>query len=260
MQNKLALVVAVLLGLVSLAGVHKYVKDKENEFRGDVNEVAILVAKADLERSTELTEDMVTVKMVPERYVPMEALRDSDRDRKVYIGQILHDNVKKDAYLMTLYFNPGETRESLETRVSDGMRAITIRVDDTSGFSGMLRPGMYVDLIGTFEVELKYILGTQVTEQESLTKTFTLLKRKPVLAVGKELGNPTGVDTTGPVEETEYTTVTLQVTPQEAQEIVYAQNKGRINLVLRRKNDVQDPKEPLVPVDMEYLLKKAGMK
>ncbi|MBI5368080.1 MAG: Flp pilus assembly protein CpaB [Planctomycetes bacterium] len=261
MKNKLALVVAVLLGLVSLAGVHKYVKDKEAELRGDVNEVSVLVAKDTLEPGTEVTADMVEPFACPEKYVPMEAIRDSERDRKVYIGQVLHDKVKKGQYLLTKYFNPGEVRESLESRITAGMRAVTVSVDGTSGFSGLLRPGAYVDVMGTFDVEVKLIMGAQVAEENTVTKTMTILRRKVVLAVGKELGTPmeelSSPDDLSSGDE-EYKTVTLEVTHQEAQELIYAQNKGRISLVLRKKNDVQETQ--VQPVDMEYLLKKSGVK
>lgn len=260
MKNKMALVVAVLLGLVSLAGVNKYVKDKENELRGDVNEVDVLVAKDDLDKGTELTDDTVKTGKVPQRYLLREMVKDTTGDRKAYIGKILLEPVKKDQYLLTSYFNLGDIRDSLERRISPGNRAVTVRVDDTSGFAGLLHPGAYVDVLGTFDVEVKLLLGTQVAEQETVTKTLTVLRQKPVLAVGKQLGT-TGIaeEASSPTSgESESTTVTLEVSPQEAQELIYAQNKGKISLVLRQTGDKAD--NPVTPVDMEYLLKKAGMK
>lgn len=255
MQNKIALLVAVLLGLVALAGIHSYVKKKELELRGDANTVTVLVARDDLSVHDELTEDMVETKAVPEDYLPVEHIKQSELH--VFLGQELQEPVKAGQYLMTTYFSLGRERSTVEARITPGKRAMTVRVDDVTGLSGLLRPGCYVDVIGTFDVELKYLEGGETRNTETVTQTLTLLRRKPILAVGSNLRMAESGDNPYADPADLYASVTLEVTPEEAQTLSFAQSKGHLSLVLRNKDDMTEP-PPLPAIDMEGLLRRAA--
>jgi pilus assembly protein CpaB len=247
--------VAVLLGLVALAGIHSYVKKKEIELRGDTNTVKVLVAKDDIAAMEELVEDMVEVKEVPEEYLPMESIKASELS--TFLGQEVQEPVKAGQYLMTHYFLLGRERGTVEARITPGKRAMTIRVDDVTGLSGLLRPGCYVDVIGTFDVELKYLVGGETRNTDTVTKTLTILRRRPVLAVGSMLRAPDAA-TANPYQDPAdmYASVTLEVTPEEAQRLSFAQSKGQLSLVLRNKDDISEPKE-IPAIDMESLMRDA---
>ncbi len=255
MQNKVALLVAVLLGLVALAGIHSYVKKKEIELRGDKNTVRVLVAREDYKAMEELTEDMVDVKDVPEEYLPLEHIKESELS--TFLGQELQEPVRSGQYLLTTYFLLGRERSTVEARITSGKRAMTIRVDDVTGLSGLLRPGCYVDVVGTFDVELKFLVGGETRNTDTVTKTVTLLRRKPVLAVGSMLRAPDASASNPYADPSDmYASVTLEVTPEEAQTLAFAQSKGALSLALRNKDDISDPKT-LPSIDMESLLRNA---
>jgi pilus assembly protein CpaB len=101
-----------------------------------------------------------------------------------------------------------------------GMRAITVRVNDVAGVAGFVLPGMHVDVLVT---------GKPPTGDDNMTNT--VLQNMLVLSAGKEL-QP---DANGNAMPTP--TVTLMGTPEEAETLTLANNRGQIQLVLRNSSD-----------------------
>jgi len=119
----------------------------------------------------------------------------------------------------------------LAAMIPPGMRAVTIRVNDVTGVSGFVRPGMRVDVLieGNPPGATSNTLGT-------LSKT--LLQNMEVLSAGQDIqkdseGKPVNV----PV-------VNLLVTPEQAETLSLASNETRIQLVLRNPLDTQPVKTP----------------
>ena len=103
----------------------------------------------------------------------------------------------------------------LQALLSDGTRAITLQVDEVSGVGGLLLPGCRVDLL------------TSIHEGSSDSLlTRTLVQDVKVIAVGQTLGTPA---TDGGIARS----VTLVVSPTQAETIELASNVGRPRLVLR---------------------------
>lgn len=98
-----------------------------------------------------------------------------------------------------------------------GRRAVSISVDSTSGNAGFIFPGDRVDLILTHAV-------TRQTVQTRASETF--VENVRVLAVDQMLDNPENKAVLAK-------TVTLEVTPKQAEEINLAKDLGKISLSLR---------------------------
>ena len=99
-----------------------------------------------------------------------------------------------------------------------GKRAISVAVDATSGNAGFIFPGDHVDLILTHQMNV----GGRGVERAS----ETFIEDARVLAVDQMLDNPENVAVLAK-------TVTLEVTPKQAQEINVAKDLGKISLSLR---------------------------
>lgn len=98
-----------------------------------------------------------------------------------------------------------------------GKRAVSIAVDPTSGNAGFIFPGDHVDLI----------LTHSVGRGESTTRASeTFIEDARVLAVDQSLDNPENKAVLAK-------TVTLEVTPKQAEEINLAKDLGKISLSLR---------------------------
>ena len=115
---------------------------------------------------------------------------------------------------------PGQ-RGSLSSLVKDGMRAVTVRVDDVRGVAGFILPGDFVDVI---------LIGDDFSiRHEGYSET--LLQHVKVLAIDQLVS-----------ERQEHPTVakavTVEVTPEEAQKLLLASNVGKLSLVLRQPGDL----------------------
>jgi pilus assembly protein CpaB len=102
-----------------------------------------------------------------------------------------------------------------------GMRAVSVRVTDVAGVAGFVLPGLRVDVLVT---------GRPPGSEEG-SMTTTCLQNILVLSAGQTI-QP---DARGQAINTP--TVTLLVTPEQAEMLTLAGNEGRIQLVLRNSSD-----------------------
>jgi len=101
-----------------------------------------------------------------------------------------------------------------------GMRGVTVRVNDVTGISGFVLPGMRVD-----------VLVTGHPPSSDGTITATALQNMLVLSAG------TAIQADARGQAIQAATVTLLATPDQAETLTLANNEGRIQLVLRNGSD-----------------------
>ena len=111
-----------------------------------------------------------------------------------------------------------------------GMRAISIFVDQDSGLTNFLKPGNRVDVLANYSrEETRPVLNREDQLEWIQVPTSQLLAQNvSILAVG------TAMDKNGTEE---YTTVTLEVTLQEAMDINAVSWWGELHLLLRSPLD-----------------------
>lgn len=103
-----------------------------------------------------------------------------------------------------------------------GMRAVTVRVNDVTGISGFVLPGMRVDVLVT---------GHPPNSDVSVTATPVQLQNLLVLSAGTVM-QPDARGQAMPAQ-----TVTLLGTPEQAETLTLASSDTRIQLVLRNGSD-----------------------
>jgi pilus assembly protein CpaB len=101
-----------------------------------------------------------------------------------------------------------------------GMRAVSVRVTDVVGVAGFVQPGLKVDVLVT---------GRPPRGESPVTST--VLQNIVVLSSGTTLAP----DARGQAISAQ--SVTLLVTPEQAETLTLASNEGRIQLVLRNSKD-----------------------
>jgi len=111
----------------------------------------------------------------------------------------------------------------LPSLIPPGMRAVSVRVNDTSSVSGFVLPGTRVDVLLTGE-----------PQGSSQTQTTTVLENVAVLANGTRLERAAGGG-----EPVSTSVITLLVSPDDAQKLTLASNQGRIQLALRNPLDTR---------------------
>jgi pilus assembly protein CpaB len=106
-----------------------------------------------------------------------------------------------------------------------GMRAISIEINEFSGVGNMLLPGCMVD-----------VLATVPAEQGGEMLSRTVVQNVKIMAVGQRMVSQPKKEGDEPVV---FRSVTLQVTPAEAEAVELAASSGRPRLVLRSGTDTQ---------------------
>lgn len=115
--------------------------------------------------------------------------------------------------------------DKLSSLVEPGRRALTIPVDPRLALGGLVEPGDRVDVILTF------------TTVDQGRATQTILQNVPVGAVGTRYSDVLAEDNrSGPKKAND---VTLLVTPEDSEYLVYALQRGEIALALRASGDAQ---------------------
>jgi len=116
---------------------------------------------------------------------------------------------------------------SLSFIIPEGMRAMTIAIDEIKGVAGFVKAGERVDVVGTFE------LG-------ELHTAWTIIQDAEVLAMAQDMGEPVKTeksDKNGNKVRKDSAkvgaSVTLAITPQQAQQLALAEELGVLRLVLR---------------------------
>ncbi|MSR51476.1 MAG: Flp pilus assembly protein CpaB [Gemmataceae bacterium] len=160
------------------------------------------------------------VVVVPELNLPSKILISFEQVKDKSLNKNLIENsfVTEDDLLK-------DNQNSLTDQLDKGKRLFGLTVNAESLAGGFILPGSTVDLIGT-----KRLANNNI-------ETQTVLENIRVMAVGdKSTINEKGGDVRHSIIET---TVTLEVTPEEAQVLAMWKSVGEIKLSARAKNDTE---------------------
>lgn len=260
LAGKKGLIIPLALGVIALLLTFQYISQREKALGLMAEPVPTLVARQDLPRMTRLDETAVEVQQIPRQYVQPGALSAI----KEALNQVTAAPILKGEQVLGTKLVAYGLDTGLAIKVPKGLRAVTVAVTDVSGLAGLIKPGNFVDVLGTFE------FGDM---KRSDQKTFTVFQNVLVLAVGQQMGleseaskaltlaeqqkqekaggMPMGVP--GLPRPDAVRTVTLALDAQQAQGLVLAQNTGQINLSLRSLFEGRES-APVAPVSLEGLL------
>lgn len=240
MNRRLQLIIAAVLGLAAALLISLYLKQAKESITAGMEQIKVLAAKETIPANTKIEEEMLKYRLVPERYVHRNAL--TPRDLDLVLGQVTRYRVEKEEVILWNDLGVSGTGTSISEIVRENERAITIAVDEVTSVGNLIRPNDSVDILGTFATEDGGATGMA---------TVTLLQNVTVLAVGNRFGG------SGEDASLGYRTLTVSVTPLEAEILVFAQERGRLSLSLRNDRDLGSQLEiPKVTWDDIYKTEK----
>lgn len=225
------LVIALVLGGVATLMTIGYLKAKEDQVMAELRAkqgktVQVVVPAYDLQKGTRISYDNMSVREIPVSI--LSALNITTDNFASYIGQELGYNVEAGAPLIRPMLRFSGLLNFADT-VSESMRALTIRVDEINSISGMLRPGDRIDIF------------VKMADAEGEDVVFPLLYNTSIKATGQMVEGEESTTSAGSLAQPKrYNTVTLEVTPKDAQRLILAQAKGKITAVLRNAEDFLD--------------------
>lgn len=272
-QSKSSTLIAVLAGLLAVAMLWVYLNSRESQLLQLAELKDVIVARRDIPANTVLDETMIERIQLPSRYLqPTAAEQLAQAVGRVAVVPILLGS----QVVLSQLDDPGLT--ALAYQVPRGRRAVTVSVTDTTGVAGLVRPGNFVDVFGTFEYGRP--IGVEqgvVRYADERTETRLMLQDVLVLAVGREhrrerpAPRATATQQTAEQRELEQvresrtaaTTVTMLVEPKQAQELILSQELGMLSLVLRSNLDVGNLSnfptlDPMGLLQLQIPVKKRG--
>lgn len=235
MKNKLALVIAVALGLVATWGFLSVWKSREREVEQKLDLVKVVAAATRIRAGTQITADMLTLIDWPKANVSGEYVLAGSAD--ALYGQTLVRPVERNEPLLHSYFQRPEMK--LSDQLAGNERALAVRVDAVTGVAGNLTPGARVDVVGTFPAGAWAPGSRQSTggTASEANQSVALLSNVIILAVDNRTRESDYTMMSGMGRNQSYGTVTLAVTPEEAVLLVFCQQYGTLTLTLRPNAD-----------------------
>src|SRR5215831_446674 len=178
----------------------------------------VLVAANDLQVGVKIEDkDLRTVRF-PSADLPAGVFH--IRSKVVGRGVVLP--ISRGEFILTNKLAGENAGAGLPSLIPPGMRAVSVRVNDTTSVSGFVQPGTHVDVLLT---------GNPQGSNEQ--QTTTVLRDIAVVATGQRLErNSAGEAQSAPV-------VTLLVSPDDAQRLTLAGSQGHIQLALRNPLDTK---------------------
>ena len=249
--NRRFILLALVLGLMGAGLV--YVATSRNtstqsQSSGGAADTPVLVAKADIAARTTITADMVEVRLVgaDDRSV-LAYTNAQDVVGKVTRFPINANEQVLSSKVVDLTGGTAAAR-SLSYIIPEGKRGFAINASEIQDVGGLLLPGDYVDVVVLYDVDFTGLDGSQQTKSSFLA--HTLLQNVEVLAVSQTVADivpDTQPNETGQrVRNSEAApnpgagTITLALTPEDAQLMYLAEANGRIRLAMRSFGDSEE--------------------
>jgi pilus assembly protein CpaB len=185
----------------------------------------VVVAAGDLPLGTELKKDDLHVANFPEGQAPEGAFA----RKEDIVGRGLIVSTVKNEPILAAKLASKEAGSGLPPVITQGMRAVSVRVNEVIGVAGYVLPGSRVDVVAT---------ANPTSRPEDATSKV-ILSNVQVLTAGTRLeqdaekGKPMQV-----------TVVTLLVYPEQSERLALASTEGKIQLALRNPLDTGAPETP----------------
>lgn len=258
-SSRVALLLSVAFGALSAILVVSYLSKvkSENGTRG-VATVPAVFATRDIPERTEIKEGMVEVRNIPVDVRHSLALTDAKRA----VGQITRIKIAAGEQVLSSKLADDKREAGFSAVVPEGKRAVAIAVTEVIATGGHLSPGDYVDVIGVFEVQsptdsngnpLNRPTGETAapgnSDKPKIFTAMTILQHVLVLAVAQQADptiEPGGKEEKRPSRADEVRTVTLAVTPEQAEKLALAEQLGKLRLTLRPFGETEQ--RPVRPV------------
>jgi len=228
MQNrlKIALVIAVFFGLIAAYGIYNFLSRQQKETDSlRASNQDIVVAAQDIPPGTTLNDEAIKKGMIkttpwPKSSIPAGAFSSPQQ----IVGKV--NRVKIMANEPILESRLAGEGAGLTVRLEAGKRAMAVRVDEIIGVSGFIVPDDRVDIILT---------TTPLGASGDAKISKIVLQNKRVLSVAQSTEQKDGKPQLA-------RSITLEVTPEEAEKLSLISSEGQVAMALRGLGDDAETK------------------
>ena len=237
--------ISVGAALFAVFLLYSYTQEKSAELTKKFGaKQRVVVAAKDINEMETIDETMLQIVEKPVDFIEPQATSDLES----VVGQVALAPIKKDEQILqSKVIKPGP-QTGLSLQIAPSKRAVAIPISEDRGVSKLLKPGDRIDIISALDVgkgpaqhrEVKTIMQDVVV----LATGLTIVNELPLLyeKSGKTVTNR---------EDTSFNTITVEASPEEAQDLIYilSVSPGSLFMTLRHPSDHQKKRIPETTIE-----------
>lgn len=210
------LIVAIALGGIATYSIWSYLQSKQQEVeRAKVDMMEVVAAAENIPLGSTIEQRQLKKVLWPRANVPPGTFQDPG----LLVGRTVVSNIVVGEPLMEAKLASGDSKSGVMAYIiPEGHRAMAVAVNDVAGVAGFVLPNSTVDVIVT------------TTPPRGPRISKIVLQNLRVLAVGQKMEEKEG-------KAIQVPTVTVSITPEEAEKLALASNVGTLQLLLRGAKD-----------------------
>jgi pilus assembly protein CpaB len=218
------LLLAMTVGAVFAFSTYRYVQATPSTISAKTTPVVVAASSLDLGAALR-AEDLRTIRW-PSDAVPAGTFSSPQE----LVGRGLIQPVSQNEPLLPSKLAPVGAGAGLPPMIPDGMRAVSVRVNDVIGVAGYVLPGTKVDVLVSI---------SPTNNSEQMTSKL-ILTNVTVLTAGTRIERDVEKDN----KPISVSVVTLLVDPLQSEALTLASTEGKIQLALRNPLDKTAPATP----------------
>lgn len=247
--NIKALIISLIFALISCGFVFGYIKSLE-EPAPEVKVIKLLVASRNMKVGEEIKSADISTVDIPENSLPEGIINDRKSIEDMYV---------REPIITGEPFRPERLAQweelTLSFSIPDGMRALSVFVNENSVFSNQLRVGDKVDVIGNYTIKIK-----DGDNDKEIKLSNTIIQNVEVLAVGSDrVRHNTGENSESSDETRLPRAITLCVYPEEAEKLAYTSAFAGFVIALRGNKDDEFVETPGIIIEDLIPLNRFGV-
>lgn len=234
-KNVVFILIALVLGVLASVSAMHYVRQAAESARSKVKPhmERVAVPVRHLNTGDVLAEGDLAAREVPTDLVPADAITPDDYQN--YVGGVVTMPLNQGVPV------PGRAVQSLANHFSEVIKpgdvAVTMQVDDVNSISGLIVPGDHIDI-------------QMVLTGDKTLQTRPLLSNVLVLATGQHTAGGQAGGGNGGGSGHNYSDITLEMAPLDAQRLAIAGKVGSLSVWLRHAGST-------TPIELGALTKAA---
>lgn len=221
--NKKVIFITLILTIFTSLLIYVYITKSTTKTAVAVEYVNTYVAVKDLPPKYKITDADVKLMKIKKDELNLKALtmKTDIVGKRVKESIIAGEQIVKERLI-------DDAKATLSSNMPEGMRAVSINVQEQTIVSNLLRPGDFVDVVASFEQE-----AVEKTDTKEVYPRITkiVLQNVEVLSLGQDT-----MIVDEKVKEMPKT-ITLAISPKDVEKFIYITEYAVIRLVLRHTGD-----------------------
>jgi pilus assembly protein CpaB len=216
MRSKLILIMALVMGIMTTVLFFNYMKKFDEASLVNESLTDVVTAKQVIKKNELVTAAALQIVKVPKVGLHAQTVKTVDEA----VGKISNTELAPGEVLLSHHLqNENEEALLVSRKVQIGYRALSVGVNMVRSVSNLIEPNDFVDVVST------------PNDKTNVAVVSTLiLENVRVLAVGRRM-----IESGTETPYVEYSSVTLEVKPQDGINVINAGEKGSVSLMLHTR-------------------------